>query len=141
MINAGTESFPTFPETDGVHPGEALAFIPSLTPEAAAQIAAGIPVQGATVAEPGNAPVFDGEQWVTPVGNPVEPVDNAPDTEPAVAVPFDTLDREKLEYLYDTAVKVRSFIDQITPQQVAQVQKAQDNPVLKRLLGTIMPGL
>lgn len=119
-----------------------MGFIPSLTPEVAAQIAAGIPVQGATVAEPGNTPILVDGIWVDPGDSPQPvdtPVDNAPETEPAVAVQFDTLDREKLEYLYEVAVKVGALIEQITPQQLEQVKTMQENPVLKRLLGSILP--
>lgn len=49
-------------------------------------------------------------------------------------------DAEKLDYLYQVALKVGALVASITPQQVEQVQKLQRNPFLSKMFAGIIPG-
>lgn len=50
-----------------------------------------------------------------------------PDTEPT--------DSEKLDYLYQTAVRVQNLIDQVTPEDIGKIQKTVSNPLVRKMLG------
>lgn len=41
---------------------------------------------------------------------------------------------EKVDYIFDTIVKVRTLVDSITPAQVEKVQKLQSDPFAAKLL-------
>lgn len=49
-------------------------------------------------------------------------------------------DAEKIEYLYQVALKVGALVDSITPAQVEQVQKLQRNPFLSKIFAGVIPG-
>jgi hypothetical protein len=41
---------------------------------------------------------------------------------------------EKIDYLFDTALKIRSLIDKITDQDVQKAKAAYQNPFMKHIL-------
>ena len=47
-------------------------------------------------------------------------------------------DAEKLNYLYQVAVKVGALVDSITPAQVEQVKRMQANPLMSKLFAGII---
>lgn len=47
-------------------------------------------------------------------------------------------DAEKLDYLYQVAVKVGALVDAITPAQVEQVKRMQTNPLISKLFAGIV---
>ena len=49
-------------------------------------------------------------------------------------------DAEKLDYLYQVAVKVGALVDSITPAQVEQVKRMQANPLISKLFAGIVKG-
>lgn len=49
-------------------------------------------------------------------------------------------DKEKLDYLYQVAVKVGALVDSITPAQVEQVKRMQANPLISKLFAGIVKG-
>ena len=49
-------------------------------------------------------------------------------------------DAEKLDYLYQVAVKVGALVDSITPAQVEQVKRMQSNPLMSKLFAGIIKG-
>ena len=53
---------------------------------------------------------------------------------------FALTDAEKLDYLYQVAVKVGALVDSITPQQVEQVKRMQGNPLISKLFAGIVKG-
>ena len=55
-------------------------------------------------------------------------------------VVFALTDAEKLDYLYQVAVKVGALVDSITPQQVEQVKRMQANPLISKLFAGIVKG-
>ena len=57
-----------------------------------------------------------------------------------VLVVFALTDAEKLDYLYQVAVKVGALVDSITPQQVEQVKRMQANPLISKLFARIVKG-
>ena len=57
-----------------------------------------------------------------------------------VPVVFALTDAEKLNYLYEVAVKVGTLVDAITPQQLDQVKRMQGNPLISKLFSGIVKG-
>ncbi len=55
-------------------------------------------------------------------------------------IPEIVTDAEKLDYLYQVAVKVGALVDAITPQQVEQVKRMQTNPLISKLFAGIVKG-
>lgn len=49
-------------------------------------------------------------------------------------------DAEKLDYLYEVAVKVGKLVESITPAQVEQVKRMQANPLMSKLFAGIIKG-
>ena len=49
-------------------------------------------------------------------------------------------DAEKLDYLYQVALKVSALVESVTPAQIEQVQKLQRNPFLSKMFAGILPG-
>ena len=47
-------------------------------------------------------------------------------------------DAEKLDYLYQVAVKVGVLVDSISPAQVEQVKRIQTNPLISKLFAGIV---
>ena len=47
-------------------------------------------------------------------------------------------DAEKLDYLYQVAVKVGALVESITPAQVEQVKRMQANPLMSKLFAGII---
>ena len=47
---------------------------------------------------------------------------------------------EKIDYLYEVAVKVGALVDAITPQQIEQVKRMQTNPLISKLFAGIVKG-
>ena len=47
-------------------------------------------------------------------------------------------DAEKLNYLYEVAVKVGALVDSISPAQVEQVKRIQTNPLISKLFAGIV---
>ena len=47
-------------------------------------------------------------------------------------------DAEKLDYLYQVAVKVGALVESITPAQVEQVKRMQANPLISKLFAGIV---
>lgn len=45
---------------------------------------------------------------------------------------------EKIDYLYNVAVKVAALVDSVTPAQVQQVKKLQTNPLMSKLFAGIV---
>lgn len=43
---------------------------------------------------------------------------------------------EKIDYLYDMALRVDALISQITPAQIEKVQQLQANPLIRKLFGS-----
>lgn len=55
-------------------------------------------------------------------------------------VVFALTDAEKLNYLYEIAVKVGALVDAVTPQQIEQVKRMQSNPLISKLFSGIVKG-
>ena len=49
-------------------------------------------------------------------------------------------DAEKLDYLYQVALKVGALIDAVSPAQVEQVKRLQSNPLISKLFAGIVKG-
>lgn len=49
-------------------------------------------------------------------------------------------DAEKLDYLYQVALKVGKLVESITPAQVEQVKRLQSNPLMSKLFSGIVKG-
>ena len=49
-------------------------------------------------------------------------------------------DAEKLDYLYQVALKVGALVDSISPAQVEQVKRIQSNPLISKLFAGIVKG-
>ena len=49
-------------------------------------------------------------------------------------------DAEKLNYLYEVALKVGKLVESISPAQVEQVKRMQSNPLMSKLFAGIIKG-
>ena len=49
-------------------------------------------------------------------------------------------DAEKLDYLYQVALKVGALIEAVSPAQVEQVKRLQSNPLISKLFAGIVKG-
>ena len=49
-------------------------------------------------------------------------------------------DAEKLDYLYEVALKVGKLVESISPAQVEQVKRMQSNPLMSKLFAGIIKG-
>ena len=49
-------------------------------------------------------------------------------------------DAEKLDYLYQVALKVGALVESISPAQVEQVKRIQSNPLISKLFAGIVKG-
>ena len=49
-------------------------------------------------------------------------------------------DAEKLNYLYEVALKVGKLVESISPAQVEQVKRMQANPLISKLFAGIVKG-
>ena len=63
-----------------------------------------------------------------------------PDVRPGDVWAIALTDAEKLDYLYQVAVKVGALVDSITPAQVEQVKRMQANPLISKLFAGIVKG-
>jgi hypothetical protein len=123
-----TANIPTFPETTGITPEEQA-------------VLQGIPVAGATVAEPLSHEAAQG--FVDAVENELPTSTPKPDVYPG---DFTDEDRAMLQFVHATfaefapaMVRIREFADALTPEVVEDAKTKLGNPLAQRLLRNILP--